>query len=204
MEINNWKAKGILNLGEVDVQSVLSKLKELTTDDWDTEEDFYVNYNKGKKALSHTKHITLKFSDKKKKPYQYKTLSRWNNWEPYLLPLMEEIVNYYNYENGCFPRVMLANLPPKGFIAPHTDGDESGSIPHKIHIPLQSNEESFFFLEEQKFHLKVGSAYEVNNSIKHAVANGGKTERIHLIFEYLDFDAQTNIIQQQIKTGETD
>jgi hypothetical protein len=203
MEVNHFKADTVLRLGDIDILKVLEKLNKLQISDWDTNEDFVINYNKGnKKALRSTQHITLKFSNKQSNPFQYITLSRWEDWKPLLMPIMEKVVSHYNYQKGCFPRVMFANLPSKCIIAPHTDGDEKGSIPHKIHIPLVTNDRCYFFIEEKRHFLEQGVAYEVNNSKKHGVANGGNSDRIHLIFEYLDFNAQTIEIQQQILKGE--
>jgi hypothetical protein len=73
-----------------------------------------------------------------------------------------------------------------------------GSMPHKIHIPVENNGDSYFFLEGKKFSLLEGDAHEVNNSLKHSVVNNGETDRIHLIFEYLDFDIQTTVIKNQM------
>lgn len=206
MEINNRKAIGVHQIGKVDISLLQKKLSNLTDLDWDTKEDFEVNYNKQKsesefkvqKALDSTKHIIFKFANKQKSPFEYITCSRWDKWSKILLPIMNEATQYLSYENKYFPKVMLANLPSQNFIRPHTDGDEKGFIPHKIHVPIQTNKSSFFFLESERFFLEQGIAYEVNNGRLHSVVNGGVKDRIHLIFECLDFDAQSPEIKRQM------
>ena len=198
MEINNNKTKSVSVLGKVDISDLIYRVKELSEADWDTQEDFEANYNKEKGALLNAKHIILKFSNKQIKPYSYFECSRWADWKDVLLPIMNKATEHYNYKNGFYSRVMLAKLAPKSFIRMHKDGDVSGTKPHKIHIPLITNNEVFFFAENERFNFKVNSAYEVNNSARHGAANNGSNERIHLIFEYLDFDAQTKEIQHQM------
>jgi hypothetical protein len=93
---------------------------------------------------------------------------------------------------------MLAKLSSKKFIGTHTDGDDSGSIPDKMHILIETNDSSYFFLEGKRLNPLEGDADEVNNSLMHSVVNSGETDRIHLIFEYLDFDIQTAVIKNQM------
>ena len=199
MEINKNKTDSVRPLGKVDISSLKNKIALLKEEDWDTVEDYKANYNKkSNSVLNTTKHIILRFSNKQTTPFSYRSYSKWDDWKSLLLPILNDATNSYGYTRGVYTRVMLAKLPPKSFIAPHTDGNAKGSIPHKIHIPLQTNDAAFFYIEGEKFILKEGEAYEVNNSAKHSVANSGNTDRIHLIFEYLDYNAQSKMIQEQI------
>lgn len=199
MEINNNKTDSIRELGKVRIKQLIEKLKLLTNIDWDTEEDFKANYNKrSKSVLNTTQHIILRFSNKQVDPFQYFSCSRWKEFAPILLPIMDAAAKPFGYIKGVYTRVMLAKLSPNCFIAPHKDGDKTGSIPHKIHIPLEINEGVFFYVDGIKYQLKEGEAYEVNNAAMHSVANSGDTDRIHLIFEYLDYNAQSRVIQNEI------
>jgi len=199
MEINTNKTKSILHLGKFDISALSHKVALLKDNEWDTPEDYMANYNKNSKsALNSTQHIIFRFSNKQIVPFSYKSYSRWAKWKAILLPLLDQATKSYGYRNGVYTRVMLAKLPQKSFIPPHIDGDKTGSIPHKIHIPIKTNINSFFYLNGEKHHLKKGQAYEVNNSITHSVANSGDTDRIHLIFEYLDYSIQSEIIKKQI------
>jgi aspartyl/asparaginyl beta-hydroxylase (cupin superfamily) len=83
---------------------------------------------------------------------------------------------------------MLARMAPGGVIQPHRDANPAAKWPHKIHVPLLTNDRVTFTIEGRGYHLPEGEAVEVNNMGVHAVANAGDTDRIHLIFEYYDPD----------------
>lgn len=196
MEINNHKTPSIRFLAEVDVTTLVERLHDIR---WDTVSDFEANYNKNaKSALKDTQHSILKFSDKREKEIRYFNTDEWSRWRNLLLPVMEEATKPYAYKSGFYPKVMFAKLPVSSFILPHVDGDLRGHVPHKIHVPLATNHQSFFFLDKEKHHFEVGKAYEVNNGRNHRVVNGGTTNRIHLIFEYLNADIQPEYIKAQI------
>ncbi len=206
MEINNRKVETVKEIGTVDIDKLRKKLKSIEVHDWDTPEDFQVNYNKSleglrgvkTKALALTKHITFKFADKRNTSIRYIECSRWQEWKETLMPIMNEVAHYLGYTTPFFPKAMLANLPAKSFIPPHIDGDEKGHVPHKIHIPVQTNEACFFYIEDQKFHFREGVAYEVNNGKRHSVINNGESDRIHFIFECLDINQQSKTIQERM------
>lgn len=177
------------DLGPVDLSAVRADILSIPDDAWDRPEDFAANYNKGG-AIRQASHVTFRFSDRRESPFRYLELPLWDTWADRLLPVMLTAVLPYGYRTHFFPRVMLARLPAGAFIAPHTDGDARGCVPHKIHVPILTNPKAFFFIKEERYHLAEGRAWEVNNGARHSVVNGGKGDRIHLIFEYLDGDAQ--------------
>lgn len=195
MEVNNQKTAGIRSLGPVDILPLLETLDGLK---WDTTEDFDSNYNKNEHgALRKTQHAILRFADKRGDEIVYKNTSRWALWKDILLPIMDAATSAYGYTKGFYPKVMFAKLPAGQFIPPHVDGGAKGYVPHKIHVPLLTNEKAFFFLDTERHHLQAGNAYEVNNGQRHSVINGGGTDRIHLIFEYLNLSLQPSYIQKQ-------
>lgn len=65
----------------------------------------------------------------------------------------------------------------------HIDVEESLEDHCKIHIPIETNNLSYFLYEDEKFVLEAGRVYLVNTSIDHATDNQGTTERAHLIFK---------------------
>ena len=70
----------------------------------------------------------------------------------------------------------------------HRDANAAAKWPHKIHVPLLTNDKVTFYVDGIGYHLPEGEAVEVNNMGVHAVKNDGDTDRIHLIFEYFDAD----------------
>jgi len=65
----------------------------------------------------------------------------------------------------------------------HTDTEEYLEDHYKIHIPIETNNQSYFQYRDEEFVLKTGHAYLVNTEIDHATDNRGITERAHLIFK---------------------
>lgn len=191
LEYTPNKTESIKYLGKFNILSLKKKVLSLPEDYWDKKIDFEANYNKTL-ALDQTKHIIFRFADKRTSPYRYFSLPAWDDWKSVLLPVMDQVVEQYGYNNGFYPRVMFAKIPPGGFIRPHVDGIPPKVGGHKIHIALKTNQECYFYMVPERFHFKEGEAYEVNNAATHSVINNGNTVRIHLIFEYLNIDIQPN------------
>ena len=70
---------------------------------------------------------------------------------------------------------MLARMAPGGVIHPHRDENPAAKWPHKIHVPLLTNDEVTFFVDGVGYHFAEGEAVEVNNMGVHAVENRGAT-----------------------------
>lgn len=182
---NPRKTLGIRRLGPVDVDALREAVLAIPESVWDAE-------NAGKpnrfQALDATRHILFRFPER---------LSDWRTgadrpamaeWRALLQPVLDAATAPYGYARGDYPRVMLANMAPGGVIHPHRDTNASAKWPHKLHVPLVTNDQVTFFVEGQAHHLAEGEAVEVNNMGLHAVTNAGDRPRIHLIFEYYDRD----------------
>ncbi len=86
---------------------------------------------------------------------------------------------------------MLARLLAGQEIDRHVDGTGSNLLTHETHVPLQTNPDALFTIEDDTRHLAYGNAYEVNNIVRHAAVNRGAEHRVHLIFEHFDADASS-------------
>ncbi|MFL6830658.1 MAG: aspartyl/asparaginyl beta-hydroxylase domain-containing protein [Sphingomicrobium sp.] len=139
-------------------------------------------------ALDRTRHIVFRFVSNFQDWRESYDRPLWKDWEPTLGPVLSEATKGYGYARGAFPRVMLARMAPGGIIHPHRDQNPAAKWPHKIHIPLVTNEQVTFFVDGTPHYFAEGEAVEVNNMAVHAVENRGVTDRIHLIFEYYDLD----------------
>jgi hypothetical protein len=182
---NPRKTTSVRALGPVDIATLREAVLAIPEATWDAE-------NAGKpnrfQALDATRHILFRFPER---------LSDWRTgqdrplmeeWRSLLEPVLAAATATYGYERGDFPRIMLANMAPGGVIHPHRDTNASAKWPHKIHVPLTTNDKVTFYVEGQGYHFAEGEAVEVNNMGLHAVANAGDSNRIHLIFEYYDRD----------------
>lgn len=196
---NPKKTKLLRELGKVDITELKKRVIALSDNDWDTDEDFALNANKTKTLVS-VKHINFRFNKGRK--YEGFNCSNWDNWKDVLIPVMDAATEAYGYKNRFYPIVMLALLPAEHATVPHTDGHPIKVNPHKIHIPIITNKNVYFELKDERFFFEAGYAYEVNNAIRHNAVNEGKTDRIHLIFELIDMDAQSDLLKTKIAVSE--
>ena len=182
---NPRKTQSVRRLGHVDISALRDAVAGLPEEMWDEE-----NASKPNRfaALDATRHIVFRFVSSLHDWRAFYERPLWDEWSDVLLPVLRQATAAYGYANGEFPRVMLARMAPGGIIHPHKDASPSAKWPHKIHVPLQTNDRVTFFIDDKPFCLAEGEAVEVNNMAKHAVENRGSTDRIHLIFEYFDLD----------------
>ena len=185
MESNPRKTESVRRLGRVDVSALQEAVAAIPDEIWNAENSSKPNRYE---ALGHTRHIVFRFvsdQDDWRRSYDREL---WAEWRSLLEPVMEAATKPYGYARGAYPRIMLARMAAGGVIHPHRDANPSAKWPHKIHVPLQTNDKVTFFVDGVGFHLPEGEAAEVNNMGVHAVANEGQTDRVHLIFEYYDLD----------------
>jgi len=184
-QANPRKTTSVRQLGSVNVDALLVAVKSIPESVWDAE-----NADKPNKfeALDKTRHIVFRFVDSTRDWRGSHDRPQWAQWRELLEPVMAQAVRDYGYARGMFPRVMLARMAPGGVIQPHIDANPAAKWPHKIHVPLQTNDGVGFQIGDTVHNFRIGQAVEVNNLGPHAVRNNGTTDRIHLIFEYYDAD----------------
>lgn len=182
---NPRKTKSVRYLGQVEISALRHAVLAIPESVWDEE-----NASKPNKfeALDRTRHIVYRFVDSTRDWRSSHDRPRWEEWRRFLEPVLREAVADFGYANGVFPRVMLARMAPGGVILPHIDANPAAKWPHKIHVPLLTNEKVGFRIGDSVHNFPVGQAVEVNNLGPHSVRNDGSTDRIHLIFEYYDAD----------------
>ena len=185
MQPNPRKTTSIRRLGPVDIAALREAVLALPEAVWDAE-------NAGKPnrfdALDATRHIIFRFVTRLRDWRESHDRPLWAEWRPLLEPVLAAATADYGYARGAFPRVMLARMAPGGVIHPHRDTNPAAKWPHKIHVPLVTNERVTFYVDGVGYRFPEGEAVEVNNMGAHAVANEGDFDRIHLIFEYYDLD----------------
>jgi hypothetical protein len=185
MYSNPRKTQSIRRLGTVDVTRLRDAVLAIPEERWNAENAAKPNRFE---TLSSTRHIVFRFVSNFVDWRQSYARPAWNEWKDLLEPVLAAATADYGYERGAFPRVMLARMAPGGEIEPHNDSNPAAQWPHKIHIPILTNPDVTFFVDDVAYHFAEGEAVEVNNMAVHAVTNRGTTDRIHLIFEYFDLD----------------
>lgn len=180
---NPRKTAAVRALGPVDIADLRAAVLTLPEAIWEAE-----NATKPNRfgVLDETRHIVFRFLES---PLDWRNAydrPAWPQWRHLLEPVLGEAVRSYGYARGAFPRVMLARMPPGSVIRPHIDDQPAARWPHKIHVPLATNPDVVCFFGGREHHFAPAEAVEVNNLGPHWVRNGGRTDRIHLVFEYYD------------------
>jgi len=178
--INSNKTEKIRLLGEVDISALRERVSLLSEEFWNTQD-------KGKPnkfdALDKTEHIVFRFITSFQSHKNYTDFPIWEDWKADIQGLLEITRNFYNYKEAIYSRIMLAKLPAGEAIKPHIDRSPAAEFPHKIHIPIITNEKAVFMVKNESVNMCEGCIYEVNNRVIHSASNNGDKERIHLIFE---------------------
>lgn len=91
----------------------------------------------------------------------------------------DKIKNFYG--DGSFvTTLMLVKLFKNGKIPNHNDGGILSEV-HRCHLPIITNENCDFFINNKKFFFEEGKVIEFNNVMNHSVINNSNIDRIHLI-----------------------
>jgi hypothetical protein len=182
---NPRKTTSVRRLGHVGIERLREAVLAIPEAMWDAE-----NADKPNRfeALDRTRHIVFRFIRDFQDWRTAYDRPLFAQWRELLEPVLAQAVAPYGYSNADFPRVMLARMAPGGVIKPHRDANPAAKWPHKIHVPLLTNDKVTFFIDGTGHHFVEGEAVEVSNMAVHAVENNGDSDRIHLIFEYYDLD----------------
>lgn len=113
--------------------------------------------------------------------YQFIHYKNWIDNEIY--PLLNSF-----YPNCIIVKAMFAMLLPNSNIPEHIDKGDSLKYVHRIHIPIITNENVLFFIDNTEFNFKKGEIIEINNMKKHRVENNSSDSRIHLIIDLLNIN----------------
>ena len=96
------------------------------------------------------------------------------------------ISNLCNFYNGQIYKILLTKLKAHTVIPAHIDWGFSLEVPHRVHIPIITDPDVLFGAGESTINMKVGKAYEINNSQMHWVANKSDINRVHMIIDVIE------------------
>jgi hypothetical protein len=177
------KPQTVRALGAVEIAPLAAVVRRISEQVWTMEDARKENRFE---VFHHTRHIILRFIEGNRDHRVFYANPVWAALSGCVLPVMDAAVAAYGFAAPIFPKVMLARLAAGGVIDAHSDGGGSNLFTHKIHVPLQTNDEVRVVVAGQPFHLQTGQAYELNNIASHSVENLGATDRVHLVFEVFD------------------
>lgn len=93
----------------------------------------------------------------------------------------KEIMDWFECEKEA---VRLLRLGPNSEIKEHVDNDtsyEDGFF--RIHVPIITNSEVYFYVNHQKVPMKMGECWYANFQLPHSVLNKSPEPRIHLTLD---------------------
>jgi aspartyl/asparaginyl beta-hydroxylase (cupin superfamily) len=161
MEIDNFYCENLLKIFDKQYNKIHNKLYNRPIFFKEVECDFTVN----------------RFKIENKKKYdEFIEISK---------NLLDKLKDLYG--SGKFWNIQIAKMRGGGVILPHTDSGIGFILSHRIHIPLVTNENVIFKVDNEEFYFAKGNVYEINNIKEHSVLNHNPPDynRIHLIFDYI-------------------
>lgn len=95
------------------------------------------------------------------------------------------LIEKVNAGEGILRTAVLVMLPAKSKIYSHIDSGAIFKVSKRLHIPITTNMDCLFTVDEETIHMKEGEVWEINNDGKrHGVVNNGDTDRIHLMMDW--------------------
>jgi hypothetical protein len=125
---------------------------------------------------------------------QPSTFTPYGNQLPYLRDLITSIADLDRLNF-----VRLAKVA-NSVIIPHRDLLELSGLPdntrnaHRMHIPLATNEDSFFNERNTVFRMRKGEVWFLDAAQIHSVAVLSNEPRIHLMFDFVDLPSEKPLI----------
>lgn len=160
-------------LGKIDVSSFQAKIEDL---DWE-----YFKFRQTTHAVhKETLTVPLLFDSKFSTVAIHKDFALFINELEFVKRKLVEKLG-----NGYLQSAILINLPAGKVVARHIDKGEGFKKYHRVHIPIWTNENCFFEVDQEVIQMQAGEIWEINNSEKaHSVQNNGITDRIHLLVDW--------------------
>lgn len=104
----------------------------------------------------------------------------WHGFDEAARPVVDTLMVSFP---GCEPhQLMLSVVMPGHAIERHKD-QQAPAWRCRVHVPLSTNNESEFRVDNIRHHMAVGVAYKVNTLAEHGVTNDGETPRVHFMFD---------------------
>jgi Aspartyl/Asparaginyl beta-hydroxylase len=177
----------LVRLFDCPVGGILAGLPPLSSPLWD------VNLHRQTKHAVHreTRSIIFEWIDDRWEPGQDAKVQHFDHPPVLSKPVYACAEQLNAHVGGKIIRLMLTELKPRGKISPHKDGGAGVILVHRLHVPVVTNPDVKFFIDEIPHYLEPGVAYEFDNTRRHAVDNDSDQPRIHLMCDILPAELVT-------------
>jgi len=172
----------LIKVFDYPVDDILAAMPGLSAPVWDAN-PYRQNTHK---VHSQTRSLIFDWMPDAWLPGQKAVVTRTNNGLPALERAMDACASRLNERyRGKIIRLMLAELVPRGKITPHRDGGAGTILVHRLHVPVITNPDVKFYIDDVPHYLEPGVAYEFDNTRRHAVDNDSDQPRVHLMCDIL-------------------
>ena len=86
---------------------------------------------------------------------------------------------------GKAARVLLIRLDANKNVTEHTDTGDYLNAVRRFHIPIITNDNVYYTVNNEKINMKTGECWEINNRKPHSVDNDSNEDRIHLLIDIM-------------------
>lgn len=175
-----------VELEHIEISEIKTFVSNLTEDDWNA-------WNHRQNSFHHhskTKTYPLGWSERLNDTTLSVTIK--NKFSPIWDVLSPHILNLESRYGGRCTNAMFVKLLSGAKILPHIDSDYLEKV-HRCHLPIVTNDDVIFYIEDEPLKLKEGIFYEINNSLLHGVENNSSEDRVHLIMDILPNDSNLNL-----------
>lgn len=180
-----------LKLGDVDAAEIRKLTGELSEEQWAAEAFRQRRYE----VHRDTQTIALVFDQDFRHSHPTR-LPELQIFESALRPALALVAEFYEESErgqeftkqfgfGYFIRATLVRLKAGGVINEHTDNNFSLAHSHRVHVPIETNENVLFSVGTKTRNLKAGEVVEINNRRPHSVRNESDHDRVHLILDFV-------------------
>ena len=135
-------------------------------------------------TFKHHKHTTSYpiYEMQMQKPFNVELKCQNSNFVTMIDSIFKDLELVYN---GHVTKAIFINLPAGKKVDGHYDeGDYLGMV-RRVHIPIITNPDVDFIINEETKNMKLGDCWEINNSRFHEVNNRSKEDRVHLLIDIL-------------------
>jgi hypothetical protein len=153
--------------------NLLSMVEEFTHDDW-------LNYRGRRVGIAAENSDTIPLiHDAKNRLGSFVCHERTDLF----MPFIHDVVALLD-EDCIIQQAMFTRLHAGVSIGRHKDKGEVTAKTHRIHVPVITNNECIFTVDDISKHLQAGEIWIIDNVDKfHSVANMGTIDRVHLIID---------------------
>ena len=108
-----------------------------------------------------------------------------NTNHPLYPVVIKEVSKLEEFYDAKARIAVLAGVLPNGKISAHRDMSELFQYAHRVHLPLVTDENSKFCIDDKEYHFSFGNWYEIDNTRIHSVSNNSNLIRVHLLVDLL-------------------